>query len=264
MALDLRAFKRPPKLTRERLVWIDRARGAALVAMIIYHAFWDALFLGVWAWSPQRDALLGVIAPFIAGSFLAISGLSIALADRACDGPLITNHRFLRRMVFLASAAALITIVTLFALPQAPIYFGVLHHIFVASILLALLVGAHPFFTLSVGAVVLIVHEAVALEAFNTPALIWIGLGTRAPVTADWVPMMPWLAVGCIACALGRAWLLPWLASRPTATADISSWPTYDVLSWMGRHSLAIYLIHQPILIGLLTLVGQLHPAPLA
>ncbi|MBV6657341.1 MAG: DUF1624 domain-containing protein, partial [Devosiaceae bacterium] len=118
-----------------RLVWLDRARGAALVAMIVFHAAWNAVQFGAVAWTAGRDAALAAIAPWIAGSFLVISGAALALAAHAAASrgqELIKSRPFLRRLALLVLAASAVNVGSWLALPQAPIYFGVLHHIAVA------------------------------------------------------------------------------------------------------------------------------------
>lgn len=242
-----------PRTSRNRLVVLDLARGAALIAMIIYHAIWDGLQFGLINWTLERDLALQQSAKLIAGSFLFIAGISIALASARSAKPLINKRGFWKRFALLAGAAALVSIATFFALPQAPIYFGILHHIALSSVILALLTPLPAFFLVALGAGVLIINAYVGIEVFNHPATIWLGLGTQNPVTADWVPLFPWLAAGLIGLAIGKMVIIPWMASRPPRSGDVhSSNRPAKLLSWMGRHSLAIYLIHQPILIGLI------------
>lgn len=232
----------------QRLTVLDQARGIALLAMIIYHAFWDGLQFGLIAWTVDRDMIMQASAQWIAGSFLIISGISLALAQATCDQPIYQQSSFWKRVAIVAAAAMLVSIATFFALPQAPIYFGILHHIALASVVLALVTRAHPFLAMALAALVLIVNANVALPALNHPAFIWWGLGTQAPVTADWVPLFPWLAAGLIGIGASRWALIPWLRSRPPT--EKPSETHRDPLTWMGQNSLAIYLIHQPILIG--------------
>lgn len=233
---------------RGRRPWLDRARGVALVAMIIYHALWDGLMFGLIDWTLERDAAMRLSAQIIAGSFLFISGVSLALAASSNAQALLRRRSFWKRFAMVAGAAVLVTVATFFALPQAPIYFGILHHIALASVLIALVSPFHPFLAAAVAAVALILHESIAVAALNHPATIWLGLGTQAPVTADWVPLFPWLAAGLLGFAITKQMLVPWLASRAPSPTETKN----DPLLWMGKRSLAVYLIHQPILIGLI------------
>lgn len=244
-----------------RLVALDLARGTALIAMIIYHAFWDGLQFGLIGWTLERDLLLQQSARLIAGSFLLVAGVSIALAS-ARSGQLLVNKRgFWKRFALLAGAAALVSVATFFALPQAPIYFGILHHIALSSVILALLTPLPAFFLVALGAGVLLTNAYVGIELLNHPATIWLGLGTKAPITADWVPLFPWLAAGLIGLGVGKMFIVPWIASRPPQ-GDKPAKPNalIRLLTWMGKHSLAIYLIHQPILIGLIQAYLWLRP----
>ena len=239
----------PGALTR-RVALLDQARGVAILAMVIYHALWDGLLFGLITWSPERDAAMRIAAQLIATSFLVIVGLSMALTDAKSEQVVWRTRPFWRRFAAIAAGAALVSLGTFFALPQAPIYFGILHHIALASVILALVLPWHPFFMVAGAALIVIANDRVALEALNAPATIWLGFGTRAPVTADWVPLVPWLAAGLIGLAIGKQWVLPWLKNRPS----LGSANPRDALAFAGRHSLIIYLAHQPILIGIIQL----------
>lgn len=232
----------------QRFVLLDQARGLALLAMIVYHALWDGLQFGLIEWTIDRDLAMQTAAKLIAGTFLVIVGLSLALANTQNATPLLQRPSFWRRVGLIAGAAAVVSLATHIALPQAPIYFGILHHIALASVLVAVISPAHPFVAAALASVVLIMDHSVAWAALNHPAAIWLGLGTVAPVTADWVPLFPWVAAPLLGFAVGKQLLVPWLGSRAPSEEAFHSEP----LRWMGQHSLAIYLIHQPILIGLI------------
>ena len=238
-------FRPQPK---PRFDALDRVRGFALLAMIIYHALWDGFQFGLVTWTLERDLAMQMAAKIIAGSFLLVSGVSLALAADASQTPLLRSRSFWKRTGFIAAAALLVTVATFFVLPQAPVYFGILHHIALAGIVIAALAPFHPFVAAAGAAAVLIANEVIAVPALNNPAIIWLGLGTQPPNTADWVPMVPWLAAGLLGFALGKQMLVPWLASRPPSMDA----PARDPLAWMGRKSLFVYLIHQPILIGII------------
>lgn len=128
----------------------------------------------------------------------------------------------------------------------------------VASSFLALagvsLVLAHPHglrrAALAAGALALGAPLVLASERFNAPALVWLGLGTIAPPTLDWRPLTPWAGAVFLGLALARIGL-PRLARSPLAL-----WRPRAIvgraLGFAGRHSLAIYLAHQPILFAVL------------
>jgi uncharacterized membrane protein len=99
----------------------------------------------------------------------------------------------------------------------------------------------------------------VASSAFESPALIWLGLGTTPPNTLDWRPLTPWS--GCVLFGLGLSRLnLPRLMGSPLARWAPASRASH-ALAWAGRHSLMIYLVHQPILFAFLLAATSLTGA---
>lgn len=165
-------------------------------------------------------------------------------------------------MAIIVGAAALVTLASKAFAPAQPIYFGILHCIAAASLLALIFLRAPAILTIAAGAVLFAAPLLVSSSAFNSPALLWIGLGDVEPQTLDWRPLLPWGAVALI--GLGVARLAPvhaWLLSpRRWRAKSRFSWG----LTFAGRHSLPIYLLHQPILIGALTAAtawGGLAPA---
>jgi uncharacterized membrane protein len=246
---------------RPRFALLDAARGLALVAMAVFHTAFDLDMLGL--------APVGVDAPgwrwfarLIAGSFLFISGVSLVIAQ----GRGMRWAPYLRRLAVLVAAAALVTLATWYVMPEEFIFFGILHSLAVASVVgLAFLALPWPV-TLAVAALVLWAPFHLAGSALDAPWLRWLGLGVTVPVTMDFEPVFPWLAPFLAGMAAARA-LLPTFA-RSAAAAWKPAGPSARGLAFAGRHSLAVYLLHQPLIYGTLSLVAWLHapslpmPAP--
>ena len=96
--------------------------------------------------------------------------------------------------------------------------------------------------------VVIAAGVTLAHPAFDGRALGWVGFMTHKPVTEDYVPLFPWTGVLLAGLAAGH-----WLARSGFAVlTPLDHAPA--ALQWMGRHSLAIYLAHQPVLLGALWL----------
>ena len=230
----------PPSNLTGRILALDWARSLAIVGMIVFHFVRD---LEMFGYLPRGATLVGgwpLFARAIAGAFLLLSGVSLVLAHAhgVRWGP------WLRRLGLVAGAAALVSLATYVVFPDRFIYFGILHAIALCSV-----VGL-PFLFLP-GAAAL----AAALAVFALPALVteppfasvwlaWTGLGANVPPSYDFVPLVPWLAPFLLGMALAR--VLP----RPAAPAR-GPGRLARALAWPGRHSLAIYLLHQPILFGL-------------
>ncbi|WEX87330.1 DUF1624 domain-containing protein [Sinorhizobium garamanticum] len=240
---------------RRRIALLDALRGLALVAMAIYHFVWDLEFFGYVAVGTAGTGGWRLFARLIASSFLFLAGYSLVLGQR----PNFRPRAFACRFVKIAGAALLISVATWFVFPDSFVFFGILHSIAAAS-----LVG---LLFLPLPAIVSFVAAAAAFAAplylrsaiFDTPLLWWVGLSQTLPRSNDYVPLLPWLAPFLV--GLGTAKLLhPLLVSRGASTESRSKlW--IKPLAFGGRHSLAIYLVHQPLLIGLVYLFAQIAPA---
>lgn len=248
----------PATRDSRRITAIDIARGVALLAMAIYHFTWDLEFFGYA--EPGLTAAGGwkLFARCIASSFLFLVGVSLFLAH--AKG--IRWRPFLVRLAKVAGAAALISLATYIATPEAFIFFGILHQIALASLLGLAFLRAPAWLTLAAAAAVILAPYYLRSEAFAHPALWWVGLSPANPRSNDYVPLFPWFGavlIGIAATKVAKSTgLLEKLrhAGEPRWTRPID---------FLGRHSLAFYLIHQPVLIGLVWIAAQLFPpAPLS
>ncbi|QCK85107.1 DUF1624 domain-containing protein [Phreatobacter aquaticus] len=229
-----------------RLDMIDALRGVALLGMFAYHLSWDLAYLGFVRQSLPFEPAMAWFAHAVAGSFLALAGAGLVLADdRGRD-----RAAYLRRLALVAGAATLVTIVSYFAMPQAMVTFGILHLIALMSVL------GLPFLRMPrvVAALAAIVVAALPLAfrspAFDHPTLAWLGLSTTSPNSIDFVPLFPWAAAVLAGIVAMRAILesLPdgaWAHWRAEGRFT-------RLLVWGGRRSLWIYLVHQPVFLALL------------
>jgi uncharacterized membrane protein len=227
-----------------RILALDLARGAALVAMAVYHFVYD---LELFGFVPQATSVTGgwrLLAILTAGSFLYLAGVSLWLAQ----GYGRNWRGFWRRFAKIAGAAALVTVATWAVMPQAFVFFGILHAI-AASSLVGLLVLRLPAVALvALAAAAFAAPGVLRSELFDPWWLWWTGL-QRVPVVAvDYVPLVPWVAPFLLGLATGRAGAAAGVWHR------LSQWrgnAGLERLAWPGRHSLAVYLLHQPVLIAL-------------
>jgi uncharacterized membrane protein len=237
--------------TARRNAGLDGTRGGAFLLMVVYHAAWDADYLGLldldldapW-WRVLRWVILAL--------FLGLVGISLDLA--AARG--LTGRSVLRRLAVVGGAAALVTIASAIAFPQGLITFGVLHCIAVAGLL------ALPFLRLPTAVVAAAGFVVLALgtlhhPAFDSPWLNWLGFASRQPSARDYVPLVPWFGIVLLGLALGRQ-----LGARLSVSAPPSH-GTGRALATTGRNSLVLYLVHQPVIYGsLLALTMALGHSP--
>ena len=231
----------PPKTRAARIAGLDALRGLAIVAMIAYHFCFDLRYFGIAHWDFEHDMPWIAARSTILSSFLLIAGVSAVLAN-AQRSPI--SH-WLRRIAIIAGAALLVTAGSYLLFPQSFIWFGVLHAI-ALSLLLAKPLLARPSVAAIAGVFVIVAGLVYANPAFDNRMLGFVGFVTHKPTTEDYVPLFPWFGVLLFGVALGH--LL--VRTRFAALAPLARLPA--VLPFLGRHSLVVYLVHQPLMMVLL------------
>ncbi|HEY1438635.1 MAG TPA: heparan-alpha-glucosaminide N-acetyltransferase [Casimicrobiaceae bacterium] len=210
--------------------------------MIVYHAAFDLNWFRIISADFNHDGFWLSFRDLIVGSFLLLVGVSLVLASRAGISP----RQFWRRIALVGTCAMLVTLGSYVTFPKTFITFGILHCIVVSSILGWPLVR-FPRAALVVGIVVIVGGVAIGLPLFDLPWLNWVGLMTHRPATEDYVPLLPWFGVVLVGISIG--W---WLLERHLRDLRQMSRASPKWLTWLGRHSLLVYMIHQPIMVGLL------------
>lgn len=235
-----------------RLVALDLARSAALLAMAVFHFVFDLELFGFVAPGTTMLPFWRWLAYLTAGSFLFLVGVGLVLGH----GRGIRWRGFLRRFARIAGAAALITLATWIAMPEVFIFFGILHCIAAASLLGLFALRLPVPILLALGAFVLWLPNAMRFAAFDAPWFWWTGLQAVGLRSVDYVPIFPWFAPVLFGMAAARMMQKAGLWDR------LARWQAGEVaraLAFAGRHSLAVYLIHQPVLISLVWLAAQLR-----
>ncbi len=235
-----------------RYALLDELRGLDLVSMMLYHACWDLVFLfdvnmRWYAGTPGR-----LWQQTICWVFILLSGFCAPF-----------GRYMLRRGTVVFGAGAVVTLATLVFMPEGRVIFGVLTFLGAAMLLTGvlepLLKKVMPAVGLAVSAVLFAVCYPVGLG--------WVGLGGWKLMlpqslyanyftaffcfypdwfySADYFGLLPWLflfwAGYYLHKAVGRRRMEP--LRRPVCPA----------LGWMGRHSLLLYLLHQPVIYGVLS-----------
>ncbi len=238
-----------------RVAALDVARGLALIAMTTFHFSWDLEFFGYA--DPGMTSAFGFkwYARGIAFTFLLLAGISFALAH----GSGIRRDAFLRRLLHIGAAATAISVATWFATPGAFVFFGILHQIALASVIALLFVRLPTIVIFVAALLVLALPNYYRSSIFDAPWFWWIGLAENLPRANDYVPVFPWTGAVLLGLAIGKYFLASSLAPRLATLTDAERQPA-RALAFLGKHSLAYYLIHQPVLFGLLYLATQIAP----
>lgn len=237
-------------MANQRYPRLDALRGLAIVWMVGFHFSFDLNYFGFirqnfyvdpfWTW--QRSGIVSL--------FLFCAGLGQAIAWSQSQG----WTRFWRRWVQVAACALLVSLGSYLVFPKSFISFGILHGMAV-MLLLTRLLGGRGAWLWPLGLLALLLPYWMADSFFDTRFSNWVGLVTHKPVTEDWVPVLPWLGVMLWALAAGQ-----WLLGRRPAWLQAALPRHLSGLAWLGRWPLSIYMLHQPLLMGLLwTLRSLLH-----
>lgn len=243
--------------------------------MTVFHLFFDLNHFGYVKndfytspfWTVQRTLILSL--------FLFCAGMAQATVV-GCEQ---SWQRFWQRWMQVSVCALAVTLASWWMYPKSFIYFGVLHAM--ACFLIVGRLTVHKGQALWWwGAAAIVLHTLVTW-ALNTPwGAPWaqvlnrapwnvLGLITQKPITEDYVPLLPWLAVFWWGSAAG-SWLHG-AAKQPThhawgerllhASERFSRSKLLTPLAALGRWSLSYYMLHQPVMIGVLMLVSwRLQP----
>ncbi len=225
-------------------------RGIAVVAMVVYHFTFDlAYFVGLFDVGFFRHGVGLSVGRVIGGTFIFLAGLSLTLSyGRASGGRGFS--KYLGRGMRIFSYGLVITLVTWVFVPREMIFFGILHLIGISIIF------AYTFLKLKFTNVVL-GAGCIALGLYlrqdfvvGSLWLAWLGGRPTLP-TLDYWPILPWFGVMLLGIAAGNA-LYGSASKRTSRTTPQLLRP----LTFLGSHSLPVYLIHQPVLIAALVLLG--------
>lgn len=232
-------------MTTARFDLPDALRGFAVVLMMVFHFCFDLADFGYAQFDFYYDPFWLNARLFIVTLFIGVSGISLVLASR--NG--INWQRFWRREAVLVGCAALVSVSSYLMVPQAWIFFGILHFMALAALL------AIPFLRLEkanllLGLGLIAVGAWVSFPLFDMPWLQWFGLMTHKPVTEDYAPLLPWFGVMLVGLFLGKK-----LPNQRFFIYPMSDYKVFRPLLWLGRHSLLVYMLHQPLFIfGLMLL----------
>lgn len=243
--------------TAARYRLLDELRGLDLISMMLYHGMWDVVFLFgvVQKWYTGRPGF--VWQQSICWVFILLSGFCLPL-----------GHHPFRRGAVVFGAGALVTAVTLLFLPEDVVWFGVLTLLGSSMLLTAaldpllrrvppavgvalsalLFWGTYPtmngFWNLPGG------RLALPQALYASYPTAYLGFMPKSFFSTDYFPLLPWLflfwAGYFLHHLLGRGRLAPLRRS------------VCPPLGWMGRHSLVLYLLHQPVILGVLTVAFRL------
>ena len=230
-----------------RLIWLDLLRALAIVAMVVFHFSFDLMYFGYIKSGTVFQPEWRIFERSIAISFLFLAGLSWQHTH-------LGGIKWLtvwRRAALLGTAAIGISIVTYFTFGTYMIRFGILHLILVMSFLSLPLLALHWSIPLACAAALGSYFNWADGPVSGSVWLLWLIWTSETVGSVDYRPIMPWgfaFLAGMAAHAL--------LSRLNAFTYNGPEFRWTRPLAWAGRHSLAIYLTHQPILFAVFKIYG--------
>ena len=242
-----------------RRFWdVDVARGVAMIMVVLYHLVFDLdNFAGYGIES--TSGFWALFADVSASAFLLLVGLSLAISSererRAGRRGLDLFGKYARRGARVFLYGMLITVVFL-ALGYGYVIFGILHLIGLSIVLAYPLLGRRiP--TLLLGLAVVAAGAYLRAAGLSAPGaagilLAPLGILPEGLFMPDYRPLLPWLGVVLLGLFFGNAAYVPWRGKTAAAKGP----PYAAPLAFLGRHTLLVYLVHQPVLIATLWALG--------
>jgi uncharacterized membrane protein len=233
-------------MKKQRFWEIDVLRGFAIINMIIFNYSFALNYLGI------LNIDLGIsYAVAIASTFIFISGISMTLSFN--NNKKKYHKKFTIRGLKIFFWGLVITTITFFSFPEAFVVFGILHFIGVAVILGQFFLKFKKL-NLILGLLILILGFYLQSFRFDFPWLLWLGFFPTNFFTFDYFPILPWFGVTLLGIFFGNR--LYKNGKRSFKIKDLSNFSVVKLLSFLGKKSLFIYLMHQPVLILILLLLG--------
>lgn len=232
----------------QRFLELDAVRGLAVFLMLVFHLSFDlshfsSLTINLphwfWEWMPEVIIFL----------FLIVLGVSSWVKYSTPSQP--SPQFFYKRGLKLCLIAAGISFATFLYDRQLTVYFGALHCIGV-SVLLCPFFLKHRKYNLIVSAGILSLGFFLFQYRFSFSFLLWLGFWPSAGAGGDYFPLIPYFGYVLLGIFLGEK-LYP-IRQEPLFSLSKSTarFLPLRFFGFLGTFSLPIYLIHQPLFIGLI------------
>ena len=220
---------------REQVWEIDFFRGIALVLMIFFHVLFD--LKEFYSYPVTYNAgiydYLGKVSVIL---FILISAISSSF-----------SRNNVRRGLKYLAVGMLITVVSHLYNPDYGIKYGILHFLGTSILLFSLFRNLNKYFLLILGTIIIILGQYLNVVPVSHNYLFLFNLTSSTWISSDYYPLFPWFGLFLYGTVLGK--LL-----YPVKRSLFSFTPRKNVLSFLGQHTLSVYLIHQPLLLLLLGL----------
>ena len=242
---------------KERFGMLDGLRGFALANMIIYHTLYDIVYIfgHPMAWYQGTAGYLWQQS--ICWCFILLSGFCFSMGSRP-----------LKRGAMIFAFGCAISLITAVVMPEQQVRFGILSLVGSSMMLTYLaepfLKGVKPLLGLFICFGMFLITKSVPMGGIGVgdnivstlPHVLYqwewgypLGFPSAGFFSSDYFPLLPWLFL----------YWTGWYGKRVVGDLSRFSWlkPTPPILGWMGKNSIWLYLVHQPVVYIILFLLNQ-------
>lgn len=255
MSINEMEFREEQKPVR---YWeIDLFRGIAIMMMVVFHLLFDIDFYRIMSLE-VHSGFWRFFAFLTASSFVFIVGLSLSISNARSKKTLQGADLFLKyfkRGIGIFSLGILISVVTYVYMGDGFVLFGILHLIGLSIIIAPFFFGFGRLNLLF--AIIFFILGGVVAGIEGPIWLAWIGIHPSSFYSVDYEPLLPWFGLVLMGLFTGTT-LYP-EGKRQYNLPDIED-PLGKGLVFIGRHSLLIYMLHQPVIVALLFLITGRWP----
>lgn len=222
-------------------IWeLDLFRGVALILMIYFHIIYD--MKDIYGYNVVYDTgvnyYLGKLSAIL---FILISGISSYLSK--------SN---LKRGLKLLGIAMLITVATQVYNPNLIIKFGILHFLGVSIVLAPMIKNVNAYLLIISGTLIISMYSVITRIYLSNDYFFMIGITRPGFLSSDYYPLIPWLGVFLYGMVIGDLFYFKRDVFLNVKMND-------NVLCRVGRHTLLVYLVHQPIILAVLTAINYIR-----
>lgn len=242
---------------KERIYWIDNIRAIAMISMVLYHTVWDLVYMYGMNWQWYRSDLAFMWQQSICWTFILLSGFCWNFSKNP-----------LKQGMIVSGAGIIVTVITMVFSYESRIVFGVLTLIGASALLLIPLQKTFEKMPAWTGFVMMFFMFACTylindgylgifrLELAELPQSLYanffstfLGFTEWGFFSADYFSLMPWAFLYFAGYFLYRLWREKKI---PGAMCMNRKMP---VLTSLGKKSLLVYMLHQPLIYMILFLI---------
>lgn len=215
-------------------VWeIDLLRGISIILMVLYHVFYDLrnIYNFPFFYYPifSENGPLFYLVNFFVIIFILISGISCSFSKSNA-----------KRGIKILVVALVISLISYIYSPDLMIKFGILHFFGVSMILYPLFKHMNNFMLILLGTLIIAAGGLASHFIVSSPYLFPFGLISPGFTSSDYYPLLPWMGVFLYGIVAGRIF---YKDRKSLFSFDVKE----NVVMYLGRHTLIVYIAHQPL-----------------